>query len=189
MVFINEWLPNPTGADAAGEFIELFNNGAVPVDLGGWSLEADGKKKFKLSGIIQPNGYLVLPRSRTKLSLKNTDGILSLYNGAGVLADRSTFEGTAPEGESFNRTSYTVQQFVWGKPTAGAKNSAVTETGISDITYPTEMPLNVPGLGWSTVLWFALAAGVIFAAVSWYALKHDEGISQLFFGRDEAIRT
>ena len=38
MVFINEWLPNPNGADAKGEFIELWNSGNAPINLSGWSV-------------------------------------------------------------------------------------------------------------------------------------------------------
>jgi hypothetical protein len=198
MVFINEWLPNPNGADAKGEFIELWNSGNAPINLSGWALSTDGKKKFKLPGFIHANGYLVLPRSETKLSLKNTDGKLFLYDAAEKLIDQSAFEGSAPEGESFDRISYkmynsasvynTIQQFVWGKPTPGAKNGAVAEIGVSDAAYPTGISLNVPCLNWLSVFGFAFAAGVIFAAVLWYALKKDENVSQLFFGRDKAIR-
>jgi len=195
MIFINEWLPNPTGADAKGEFIELWNNGSSPVNLGGWILQADGKKKFKLSGLLRANEYLLLPRSETKLSLKNTDGKLVLFDAAGRLADQSAFEGSAPEGKSFNRVSHgvpdtqeTIQEFVWGVPTPGAKNSATLEAGISEIQYPIGIPLNAYRLNLLSVLGLVLSAGVIFAAILWYAMMHDEEISQLFFGRDEAIR-
>ncbi len=193
MIFINEWLPNPTGPDAKGEFIELYNNGSTLVNLSGWILQAD-KKKFKLSESIRANEYLVLSRSKTKLPLKNTDETLFLYDAAGHLVDQSAFEGSAPEGESFSRVSYNtcnsssicnaVQQFVWGRPTPGTKNSVVAEIGISDIRYPEDVPLNNYHLNWFSVFGFTLLAGVIFAAVLWYAMKHDEDISQLFFGRN-----
>jgi hypothetical protein len=132
-----------------------------------------------------------LPRSETKLPLKNTDGKLFLYDAAGKLADQSAFEGSAPEGASFSRVSYnnygnssiysTIQQFVWSKPTAGAKNSAAAEIGISEIRYPTGIPLNTYRLSWIAILGFAVLAGIIFAAILWYAMKQDENISQLFF--------
>jgi len=197
MIFIDEWLPNPVGPDANGEFVELWNNGNALTDLGGWTLRTD-KKKFKLSGSIRANEYLVLPRSKTKLALKNTDGVLFLYDAAGKLVDQSTFVGSAPEGESFDRANYnvydktsihnTIQQFVWGKPTPGAKNALVADIGIFDATYPLGIPLSPVGLNWFSVAGFALIAGVIFAAVLWYAVRHDDEISQLFFRRDEAIR-
>ena len=198
MIFINEWLPNPIGADAKGEFVELFNNGDTPLNLSGWSLNTGAKKRFKLSGVIRAQGYLLLPRSETKLALKNTDGNIFLYDAAGELVDKSTFVGTATEGKSFNRISYnaydassvyaTIQQFVWGKPTPGAKNDAVPGAGISEIQYPTNVSLNVAGSGWFSVFGSAVFAGVIFAIILWYAMKHDESISQLFFRGDQAIR-
>ena len=64
MIFINEWLSNPTGADAKGEFIELWNNGNAPVNLNGWTLQVDSKKKFKLSGSIRANEYLMFAEER-----------------------------------------------------------------------------------------------------------------------------
>src|ERR1700691_587167 len=104
MIFINEWLPNPTGADAKGEFIELFNNGSSSVNLNGWALTTSGKKIFSLNGYtIAANGYLLLNRTATKLTLKNADESLSLYNAAGQLVDHSNSEGTAQEGKSLSR--------------------------------------------------------------------------------------
>ena len=183
MIFINEWLPNPVGTDSKGEFIELFNNGAGPVGLDGWSLQTDGKKKFKLLGSLGERVF-DFAEERNEASLKITDGKLFLYDAAGRVADQSVFEGSAPEGESFSRVSYkmydstsvysTIQQFVWSKPTPGAKNHIATEFGVSDVAYPTGVPLNVAGLNWSSVFGFACAAGVIFAAILWYALRKDE---------------
>lgn len=198
MIFIDEWLPNPAGADAKGEFIELWNNGDAPVNLSGWSLTADHKKKFKLPGFVRANEYSVFKRSETKLALKNTDGKLFLYDAAGNLIDQSAFDGSAPEGESFNRVVYrgpdasgadgAIQQFVWGKPTPGAKNAAVAETGISEVPYPAGVSLNIFHLGGVSIFGFMMAAGMIFAAVSWYAIKKDADISQLFFGGNEGVR-
>jgi hypothetical protein len=181
-----------------GEFIELWNNGGTPVNLSGWILQADGKKKFKLLGPIRADGYLVLSRSETKLSLKNTDGKLVLFGAEGRQADQSAFEGSAPEGKSFNRVSYnsydsasvynTIQQFAWGAPTPGTKNGATLAAGISDVQYPAGISLNEYRLSLLSVLGLVVLAGVIFAAILWYAMRHDEDISQLFFGGDEAIR-
>jgi hypothetical protein len=75
----------------------------------------------------------------------------------------------------------TIQQFVWGKPTPGAKNSAIAEIGVSEIHYQIGIPLNADHLSWASVLGFAALAGVILAAILWYAMKKDENISQLFF--------
>ncbi len=196
MVFINEWLPNPVGPDAAGEFIELFNGSDESVNLAGWTLRTDTKKKSMISGLIRANGYAVFKRSQTKLSLKNMDEKLLLYDPVGKLVDQSSFEGSAPEGKSLNCIIYraaetgraVVRQFVWGDPSPGAKNASEATTGISAANYPSGVPLNDFRLGWLSILDLALAAGVIFAAVLWYAVKENADIPQLFFGGDEGFR-
>lgn len=198
MLFINEWLPNPTGPDAGGEFVELWNSGVSPINLVGWVLRTDKKHQFRLSGSVAAGGYATLSRRITKLALKNTDGELFLYDAAGALADRSWFSGAAPEGESFNRANYRadggadalrgIQQFVWSLPTPGTKNNAAAEAGISENHYPVGVPLSPSRPGLLSVLGLAILAGVIFAVALWYAIKKDEDSSQLFFGRNEGAR-
>src|SRR5579862_4071856 len=101
MVFINEWLPNPAGADSKGEFVELFNNGNAPVNLTGWFLETANHKKVSTGGrTIPPNGYIVLKRTDAKFSLKNSDEHLALYDASGRLIDHSSFLGQAQSGQS-----------------------------------------------------------------------------------------
>ncbi len=78
MIYINEWLPNPAGADAQSEFVEIFNSGDEPVSLNGWVLKTSGGGKLKLKGMIGGGQYLVLNRSETKLVLKNSGESLFL---------------------------------------------------------------------------------------------------------------
>ena len=145
--------------------------------------------------MIDPNGYLLLPRSETKLSLKNTDGKIFLYDAVGAQVDQSAFDGSAPEGESFNRVGYradansaAIQQFVWGKPTPGTKNGVAAETNISEAYYRTGISLNSYSLNGVSVAGLSLFTGMIFAAILWYAMKRDKYIAQLFFGGDEDFR-
>ncbi len=73
MIFINEWLPNPTESDSQNEWVELWNDGPKLVSLAGWSLVTKSGAKEKLSLKISAGKYLLLPRSQTKLVLKNAD--------------------------------------------------------------------------------------------------------------------
>lgn len=192
MVFINEWLPNPVGPDTAGEFIELFNNGPTPVDLAGWKLQAD-KKVFLLDGhSIPAGGYLLLKRGETKLVLKNNDAAVYLYDPAGTLADRSAFQGTAIEGESFSRVNDNMnihmQHFAWSEPTPGAMNKVNINLSISNDQYPFNIPINSPSLNFFNILALSLALAVILAGVMLYAIKKHENLSDLFFGRNAEIR-
>lgn len=56
--------PDPPGRDEEnlnGEFVELVNEGAEPVDLDGWDIRDDSSShRFDLAGTIEPGGRLVI---------------------------------------------------------------------------------------------------------------------------------
>ncbi len=210
MVGINEWLPNPNGVDTKAEFIELFNDGNAPVGLDGWTVKATAKKVFALKGYtIAARGYLVLPRTETKLSLKNGGETVSLYDARGRLVDQSSYLGAAPSGESFSRVLYpgasgtrsainsanenlaAPQGFAWGIPTPGAVNKVNVHNEISENRYPFGVALNggLPGglFGGSAFSLILLGVSAILAALVVYSLKSDENFSKLFFLRDGSI--
>ncbi len=64
-VVINEFEPNPAGADGGYEWIELYNDGAAPVDLSDWSLEKatssySNAYTFAPGESIPAGGYVVV---------------------------------------------------------------------------------------------------------------------------------
>ena len=196
MVYINEWLPNPQGLDTANEWVELWNGGPEAVNLGGWILVTKGGAKAKLSGEIGADEYLLLRRPATKLVLRNTDESLSLYDGAGRLADQSSFLGSAPEGKSFGRMNYNdhnhnndnrMQDFAWSEPTPGAANKISLDASVVKNEYPLNQPLNRQLGGWE---FFGLMVGAaaVLAGLVIFIIKKNEDLSKLFFGGDEAIR-
>jgi hypothetical protein len=72
-VRISEVLPNPAGSTDDGEYIELHNFGKTPVDLAGWTLTDAAGKEYRITeALLPPEGYLVLPRSETRLALNNS---------------------------------------------------------------------------------------------------------------------
>ncbi|MFH0776021.1 MAG: lamin tail domain-containing protein, partial [Patescibacteria group bacterium] len=78
-VRISEILPDPAGADAASEFIELENFGSEPANLSDFRLSV-GRKKFTFpqDSIIPAGGLLALTRSQSSLALPNAGGSLAL---------------------------------------------------------------------------------------------------------------
>ena len=64
VIKINEFLPNPEGDDATFEWVELYNNSAVDVDLAGWSLQwgtsSYGNSFVIPEGTISANGYILI---------------------------------------------------------------------------------------------------------------------------------
>jgi hypothetical protein len=187
MVYINEWLPNPVGNDATGEFVELYNGGTGGVHLDSYSLGDGAKKTFSLAGYsIPPGGYLVLKKAQDKLSLKNTGGEVLLYGPAGRVVDQASFAGTAPEGKSFSRVDYgtaPIAHFAFEYPTPGAANKTVDTTVRVD-SYPLGIPLS-PQLspGGFIVLTFGVASFFLLFFI--YVIQKNRIISNFFFGRDE----
>lgn len=145
-IFLNEILPNPTGADTADEFIELRNQTAQEVSVQDWKLVV-GTKMFQLTGSVLPNQFLVLPVTLTKISLKNAGGDeVLLYSPGDILTDRVVY-GSAPSGKSFSRGNDGM--WSWTKTiTKGSSNVIVSEeeksseadNKNSDIVWKTSFP-------------------------------------------------
>ena len=197
MIYINEWLPNPIGNDNCKancgwnvEFVELANRGSSTVNLSGWSLWTGGKsKKVFLSGTIAPGGFAVFKKAQTKLSLKNSDGGLWLYEPSGALADHASFSGVAPVGQSFSRVDYGVedtQHFAFLDPTPGTTNASI-DTAITIHRYPSGTVLD-PSLGPFQVAWLVISFVVVLASAIVYIFYKNENLSQFIFERNPGVR-
>lgn len=105
LVFINELLPSPVGADADEEWIELFNSESFAVELNGWTLKDSAGKittyTFPENTRIPAHGFLLLPRKETKITLNNDQDGLTLFSAGKTVVHSLTYT-TAPTGESFN---------------------------------------------------------------------------------------
>ncbi|MEK7509659.1 MAG: signal peptidase I [Patescibacteria group bacterium] len=138
-IVINEFLPNPddeaNGLDfgddndsvvGSGEWVELYNNGAVPVDVAGWILADEsgglgntqaiitGGNTVPASTIVPPHGWLVVYLMHQTLNNPNGDSIF-LYTGTStgnVLIDSYTW--TDPH------------DFCENEPTPGSTNASST---------------------------------------------------------------
>jgi len=198
MVYINEWLPNPEGKDADGEFVELFNSGSEAVNVSGWSLKANSKTKFSLSGQIEVGDFLVFKKPGLKISLVNTDGEISLFDAGGKLVDRQRFLGLAQEGKSFSKTirdfstknlgwqGKSFGEFVFSEPTPGEQNRFLEQTALVNNIYPTGVPLNAR-VGVFDFVLLTLGVAAVLTGLTVFVLKRNEDLSQLFFGRDEEV--
>jgi hypothetical protein len=186
MIFINEWLPNPVGLDSAGEFIELFNNGNSNINLNGWVIKLKNEKEFNLTNIqIKSNGYLLLPRSLTKLTLKNKDETIFLFDNKNNLIDQSSYLGSAPEGKSYNRINYNKddsQHFSFGNPTPGNINDKSIDIQLYSFSHPFNFPINNYFLNFLDVVIIFLGVAIFIIGIISYTIKKDENLSEFFFG-------
>lgn len=123
ILVITEFLPDPKGADATEEFIEIFNTGDVPVELAGWKLQDASSSKYIFSvGSLASGAYRVVKRPESGIALNNTNSeTVTLTAPDGFVVSATSFSGTAPEGQSY---ALIDNQWKWtGAPSPGAKNS------------------------------------------------------------------
>ena len=109
---ITEIMQNPLVlADTDGEWFELHNTGAAPVDIEGWTVKDDGTNTFTIANggplLVPAGAYVVLGRNATAMAgqgvtllyqysgmdLGNSDDELVLLNTSLVEIDRVMWDG------------------------------------------------------------------------------------------------
>jgi len=106
-VVINEILPSPEGPDSEEEWIEIFNQNNFEADLSKWQITdtAGGTFTYTLPAgtKISAQGFLVLPRPESKITLNNDEDELLLIQPNGNVLDKVNYQ-KAPLGQSYNKT-------------------------------------------------------------------------------------
>ncbi len=140
VVVINELLPACSGPDQDCEFIELFNSETRAVSLGGWSL-TDTKSfyRFPESASIAAGGYLVVPRSESKITLNNDADTVYLVDPSEKIIHGVSYREVR-DSFSFIRLGI-ADQWAWTEePTAGAANVLVDESDGPELASPAAVP-------------------------------------------------
>lgn len=125
-VTINEILPNPTGSDATGEFIELYNDEPLPVNICGWSLD-DGEggsapHTFASDTFILARGYHTFFINETGLTLNNDKDAVRLFNPEGKEVSSIEYPESR-EGQSLSRLVETGKDvWKWTTPSPDRQN-------------------------------------------------------------------
>ncbi|MCH1503101.1 MAG: lamin tail domain-containing protein [Verrucomicrobiales bacterium] len=107
VVVFNEIHYHPTGGGSAAEFIELYNQNSVDVDLSGWELRGAGNFVFPKKSLIEGRSYLViavdpetllLPQALGPLTGTLSDGgeRLTLHNHNGRIMDQIDYNDRHP---------------------------------------------------------------------------------------------
>lgn len=123
-LMITEFLPNPIGTDAEGEFIEVYNPSASPVSFRDFALrDASGRTFSSTTLTIPPLTHLALSRTSTKIALNNSGGeTVELLDGDDRVLQTVSFTGSAAEGASYARTDTGAWRWT-NKPTPDAPNN------------------------------------------------------------------
>lgn len=105
-VVLNEILPSPEGPDDTEEWIEISNQNNFEVNPDGWRLEDKTGKTAVFTftrGIkIPAQGFLLLRRVDTKITLNNDEDGLGLICPDGTVADFVSYKDSR-RGQSYNR--------------------------------------------------------------------------------------
>jgi hypothetical protein len=88
-IVINEIMYNPISGDDDDEFIELYNRGSSPVNVGQWRFEDGVDYALPAGTIIPAGGYLVVAKNRTNLLARHPglSAALVVGNYSGQLAN------------------------------------------------------------------------------------------------------
>ena len=141
-IVITEIMDDPLGADADGEWFEVFNLGTEAVDLNGWTIRSGSDSHTIGSGVsdtttIAGNWWLVLGASTNPALNGNTlisyaygsditlagDGDLSLLEPGGTIHDSVDWDSSAPWPENPEGSSMTLTETLQPRVVASLDNS------------------------------------------------------------------
>ena len=91
-IVITEVMQNPAVlSDADGEWFEVYNGGATPVDMNGWTVRDDGTDSFIIgaSTVVPAGGYAVLGVNATIMA---GEGVTLAYEYSGMFLGNSADE-------------------------------------------------------------------------------------------------
>jgi hypothetical protein len=144
-VVINEVAWGGTAANATDEWIELYNNTGVPIDLTGWTLTDGGDISVILSGTIPTNDHYLLERtddntvSDVPADLIYTGGLdnggegLQLFDDGGNLIDTANATGGPWPAGSGSPDYYSMERIDPLAPDSPANwtaNNGLTRNGL-----------------------------------------------------------
>lgn len=106
-IIINELMPNPSGDEISGEWIELYNGSKNKVNLKGWIIadQMGSIKKYIIKDDlwIMPFGFITLGRKTTGVTLNNDNDGAVIYQPDGHLLYKTEIFNTAVENTSWAR--------------------------------------------------------------------------------------
>ncbi|MCB9133059.1 MAG: lamin tail domain-containing protein [Anaerolineales bacterium] len=164
-MLLNEFMPDPASdwngdgtADAADEYIELYNPGPDPVNLGGWALDdeddsaagalylyaPEGTQPYVIPAdtLIQPGGFLLFFRSETGVALNNDGDWVRLLLPDGSPAEVFEYMSSHDD-EAYSKTVDGGPMWTTAfPPSPGVTNSTGVTPTPAWTPYPTSVSLN-----------------------------------------------
>ena len=172
-VMINEVLSAPRTVDwdgdgkanAADEWIELFNATGRPVDLSGWRLETEkvGSSVYRIprGTTLRAGAILVFYQRQTRLKLDDAGGTVRLVDRGGKVANSVRYGALSPDA-SYSRDAKNAWHGDW-PPSPGSANR----------------PSGTPGPGQGTPTATPTGSALITPTTGACGLKHRKGNASL----------
>ncbi|HOJ61267.1 MAG TPA: lamin tail domain-containing protein, partial [bacterium] len=147
-VVINEIHYHPDSDLETEEFVELYNRGGEPVDLGGWAFSRGIHFVFPPATVLPPDGYLVVARDADGMAswapdatvLGNYEGMLAnggetvtLYNRQGKAIDSVPYQDNPPWPTSPDGRGPSLERISPFGPSSDPRNwmAATLDSGVS----------------------------------------------------------
>ncbi|WP_034062129.1 LamG-like jellyroll fold domain-containing protein [Lacinutrix jangbogonensis] len=77
-IAITEWISNPNGTtESTGEWIELYNYGAIPIDIQNWRVKDEDTNNSIITNtsfVVPAGGFVILVRNKTQIESKWFEG-------------------------------------------------------------------------------------------------------------------
>ena len=138
-IIISEILPSPAGPDAENEWIELQNQNGFEVNLSNWKIEdvAGGTHvyNFPEGTTISIQGFLVIWRPQTKITLNNSGDSLNIIQPDGNAIDKVSY-GKAPQGQSYNQTEL---GWAWSNALTPGSPNIISKKATENSSLPTKL--------------------------------------------------
>jgi hypothetical protein len=143
---LTEILPNPAlpDLDSVAEYVEIYNQGAVSVDLSGYVLYSGSNLTYQaaLSGLLAAGEYRAFEAAQFRMALGNSTGKVELRYGQEVIDTMPTYSN-APEG-----IAWALIESAWqwtASPTKSAENVlTVVESQKNSATSTKSTPTQKP---------------------------------------------
>lgn len=156
MAIISRFLPNPAGNDKAGEWIEILNNGAAPLNLNGWQIkDLSGRGFIFKEPELKAGEASQFDYQTTKMPLNNSGETLFLYDLAGNLVSQLGYRGRAKDGEIIEQKNGNADNLV---------SKTVSDAGINPL-------LDLKEIFDSSALLVGSGAALILASVFFWIIK------------------
>lgn len=177
MLKITEVLPNPVGADKAGEYVVVTNTGSSSASLSGLRVTNDRGKGVLLSGVLEPGQSQKIMVGERGVTLRNTNDTISLLNSSGIALDSYVYTTPAVEGTALQPAAF-----------LSAELRAELFDELATTSAPDAIP--IPAVKGGSILLGVVSAAIL-AALAVFVLRYvryDEIVKNPFAGQKGSSR-